>query len=74
MGGRGCAGWSEGGKWDKCNSIINKIYFLKNKKKRKAGCGKILQHKDEECLPFDFFQELPLESEWGDGTSAFSFA
>ena len=26
VGGRGCAGWSEvkGGKWDNCNSIINK--------------------------------------------------
>ena len=32
MGGRRWAGWSgvKGGKWDKCNSIINKIYFLKN--------------------------------------------
>ena len=31
MGGRGCAGWSgvKGGKWDNCNSIINKIYFKK---------------------------------------------
>ena len=31
-GGRGCAGWRgiKGGKWDNCNSIINKIY-LKNK-------------------------------------------
>ena len=30
VGGRGCAGWSGvkgGGKWDNCNSIINKIYF-----------------------------------------------
>ena len=24
VGGRGCAGWSEGGKWDNCNAIINK--------------------------------------------------
>ena len=26
VGGRGCAGWREikGGKWDNCNSIINK--------------------------------------------------
>ena len=23
---------SEGGKWDNCNSIINKIYFLKKDK------------------------------------------
>ena len=29
MGGRGCAGWSgvKGGKWDNCNSKINKIYL-----------------------------------------------
>ena len=34
--GRGCAGWREikGGKWDNCNSIINKIYFLKNRASR----------------------------------------
>ena len=31
VGGRECAGWSgvKGGKWDNCNSIINK-YILKN--------------------------------------------
>ena len=31
MGGRGFAGWRgiKGGKWDNCNSIINKIYFKK---------------------------------------------
>ena len=31
MGGREWAGWSgvKGGKWDKCNSIINKCIFLK---------------------------------------------
>ena len=28
MGGREWAGWSEGGKWDNCNTIINK-YILK---------------------------------------------
>ena len=30
VGGSGCAGGSgmKGGKWDNCNSIINKIYFL----------------------------------------------
>ena len=30
-GGKGCAGWRgiKGGKWDNCNSIINKIYVLK---------------------------------------------
>ena len=36
VGGRGCAGWRgiRGGKWDNCNSIINKIYLkIKNKKK-----------------------------------------
>ena len=35
MGGRGCAGQMgvKGGKWDNCNSIINKIYFLKIFKK-----------------------------------------
>ena len=34
VGGRGCAGWSgvKRGKWDNCNSIINKIY-LKHKNK-----------------------------------------
>ena len=34
VGGRGCAGRRgvKGGKWDNCNSIINKI-DLKNKKK-----------------------------------------
>ena len=31
VGGMGCAGQRriEGGKWGNCNSIINKIYFLK---------------------------------------------
>ena len=30
-GGRRCPGWRgiKEGKWDNCNSIINKIYFLK---------------------------------------------
>ena len=30
VGGRGCAGQKriKGGKWDNCNSIINKIYFF----------------------------------------------
>ena len=30
-GGRGCAGWRgvKGGKWDNCNSVINKIYIYK---------------------------------------------
>ena len=34
VGGRGYAGCSgvKGGKWDNCNSIINKIYFLKKKR------------------------------------------
>ena len=29
VGGRECAGWRrvKGGKWDNCNSIINKIYL-----------------------------------------------
>ena len=33
MGGRGWAGWSwvKGGKWDNCNSIINKHIFLKRR-------------------------------------------
>ena len=32
VGGRQCAGWRglKGGKWDSCNSIINKIYLKKN--------------------------------------------
>ena len=31
VGGRGCAGWRgvKGGKWDNCNSIINKIHLKK---------------------------------------------
>ena len=31
VGGKGCAGQRgvKGGKWDNCNSIINKIYFKK---------------------------------------------
>ena len=31
MGGRGCAGWRgiNGGGWDNCESIINKIYLKK---------------------------------------------
>ena len=31
MGGSGGGGWSgvKGGKWDNCNSIINKIYLKK---------------------------------------------
>ena len=35
VGGRGWAGWSgvKGGKWDNCNSIINK-YILKKEKKQ----------------------------------------
>ena len=34
VGGKGWAGWSgvKGGKWDNCNSIINKIYFKKKNK------------------------------------------
>ena len=38
MGGRGCAGWSgvKRGKWDNCNSIINKIYLKKKKKEIKT--------------------------------------
>ena len=34
VGGRGCTGQRgiKGGKWDNCNSIINKIYFKKEKK------------------------------------------
>ena len=38
MGGRGWAGWSGvcGGKWDNCNSIINK-YIKKNKIKMEDG-------------------------------------
>ena len=35
MGGRevGRMEWSEGGKWDNCNSIINKYIFLKRMRK-----------------------------------------
>ena len=35
VGGRGWTGWSgvKGGKWDNCNSIINK-YILKKRKER----------------------------------------
>ena len=42
MGGRGCAGWSgvKVGKWDKFNSIINKIYFLKKTSSTDGGIGK----------------------------------
>ena len=29
VGGRGCEGLSEGGKWGKCNSITNKIHLKK---------------------------------------------
>ena len=38
VGGRGDAGQRgiKGGKWDNCNSIINKIYFKKGKEKRKS--------------------------------------
>ena len=34
--GRGGAGWSgiKGGKWDNCNSIINKTYLKKEKSKK----------------------------------------
>ena len=50
MGGRGWAGWSgvRGGKWDNCNSIINKYFFLKRNDVKNeggdrfsplAGCG-----------------------------------
>ena len=40
VGGRGCAGWSgvKGGKWDKCNSIISKIYFKKSANKNFNNC------------------------------------
>ena len=33
VGGKGCAGWSgvNRGKWDNCNSIINKIYLKKER-------------------------------------------
>ena len=35
MGGRGCAGKKgvQGGKWDNCNSLINKIYLKKKNNK-----------------------------------------
>ena len=39
VGGRGCAGWRgvKGGKWDNCNSIINKnIKTIKIKIKKPA--------------------------------------
>ena len=34
VGRRGCSGWrgKSGGKWDNCNSIINKIYLKKKNK------------------------------------------
>ena len=43
VGGRGCPGQRgiKGGKWDNCNSIINKIY-LKNKKIKKEKKKKSL--------------------------------
>ena len=37
--------WSEGGKWDNCNSIINKYIFLKKKVKR-VGTG-VFHHQDK---------------------------
>ena len=39
VGGRGWAGWSgvKGGKWDNCNSIINKYILKKEKKENKLG-------------------------------------
>ena len=41
-GGRGCAGQRgiKGGKWDSCNSIIDKIYFKKLKKKNYLLVGR----------------------------------
>ena len=37
MGGRGWAGWSGvGGKWDNCNSIINKYIKKTNKQKKRS--------------------------------------
>ena len=35
VGGKRCAGWRgiKGEKWDNCNSIINKVYLKKRKKK-----------------------------------------
>ena len=44
VGGKGYAGWKgiKGGKWDNCNSIINKIYFFKRiQSKQKEENNKI---------------------------------
>ena len=38
--GVGRMGWSEGGKWDNCNSIINK-YILKNKTSKKIAIDRM---------------------------------
>ena len=53
MGGRGCAGWRgiKGGKWDNRNSIFNKIYFLKKKKK---NC----RHKESSIFYSPAFNQL----------------
>ena len=48
--------WSGGGKWDNCNSIINK-YIKKKKKKKKKFC----------CQEFESFlqiQQLEGTSSW----------
>ena len=41
MGGRWCAGWRgvKGGKWNNCNSIINKYIFLKLKEENCVSDG-----------------------------------
>ena len=47
----GWAGWSEGGEWDNCNSIMNKYIFLK-KTWRPLSCLTVL-------LPKQFPKHLP---------------
>ena len=66
MGGRGCAGWSgvKGGKWDNCNSIINKIYFKKPKKNLKKLFIKKKKKPPDLYVPVSELLQLTL-SGWG---------
>ena len=60
MGGRGCAGRRgvKGGKWDNCNSIINKIYLKKENKHKRTFIKKkrnIQSHKKQGSIAKLFY-------------------
>ena len=61
MGGRGWAGWSgvKGGKWDNCNTIINK--YIKNVKKENNNFINFIKASFTDCSG-SFEKELTSSS------------